>query len=80
MLKIKAVIITDKKHHILVNSSPPPSEINSPPHKRERKTRTVNLHGQNQTKAQFYTPYQRYHKKILWWGRAAAKQKKTADR
>src|SRR6266498_426942 len=63
-LKIKTMIITDKKHYILVNSSPPPSKINSPSHKRERKTRIVNLRGQNQAKAQFYTPHQHYHKEI----------------
>src|SRR6266498_5057242 len=63
-LEVKAVTTTDKKYHILVNSSPPPSEINSLPHKRERKTRTVNLRGQNQIKTQFYTPHQRYHKEI----------------
>ncbi len=44
-LEVKAVTTTDKKYYILVNSSPSPSEMNSLPYKRERKTRTVDLRG-----------------------------------
>ena len=46
-LELKVVIIIDKRFYILVNSSPPPSEISSLSYKRERKTRTVDLRGQN---------------------------------
>ena len=46
-LKLKVVIIIDKRPHIFVNSSPLFSEISSPSYKRERKTRTVDLRGQN---------------------------------
>ncbi len=44
-VEFKAVIMIDKRSYILVNSSPPPSEMSSSPYKRERKTRTVNLRG-----------------------------------
>ncbi len=43
--------IIDKKYYILVNSNPSSSEISSPSYKRERKTRIVDLRGQNQIKA-----------------------------